>query len=337
MKKFFLITGSAGFIGFHLSKKLLDKGFDVVGVDNINSYYDKGLKLNRLKLLKKYKNFIFLKLDITNKKKLTSVFKKYNFFKVFNLAAQAGVRYSLKKPEEYIKSNLLGFYNILQLCKDFSVKHLIYASSSSVYGASKKLPFSEKDHCSHPIQLYAATKLSNELMAHSYSSLFNIPTTGIRFFTVYGPWGRPDQALFIFTKKIIEGQKIPVFNFGNHSRDFTYIDDIVEGILKVSSKIPKKNNNWDPKKPLPGSSKFPYKIFNIASNKKVKLMDYIKLIEKYLSKKAKIKKLPLQKGDVINVSSNINKISNTFNYKPKTNVKIGVKNFIDWYLKYYNK
>ena len=335
MKKNILITGAAGFIGFHLTKKLSEKGLKIVGVDNLNTYYDKNLKLARLKQLKKFKNFIFLKSDISDIKKLKKIFKKYNFSKVYNLAAQAGVRYSLKKPGEYVKSNLIGFYNILELSKKYFVSHLIYASSSSVYGASKKLPFSESDHCSHPIQLYAATKISNEMMAHAYSSLYNLRTSGIRFFTVYGPWGRPDQALFIFTKNILENKKINLFNYGNHSRDFTYIDDVVDGIIKIGNSKNSFQSKWNSKKPNPSFSKYPFSIYNIASNRRVKLTKYLNIIEKYLNKKAKIKTMPLQKGDVVDVCSDISKISKELNYLPKVDVNIGVKKFIDWYLDYY--
>jgi len=253
------------------------------------------------------------------------------------MAAQAGVRYSLEAPREYIKSNIIGFFNILELSKTKKVKHLIYASSSSVYGANKNFPFDEKNSCTHPIQLYAATKISNESMAHSYSSLYNLPTSGIRFFTVYGPWGRPDQALFIFTKNILNKKKINLFNYGNHTRDFTYIDDIVNGIEKIGNSIPKGNKKWNPKKPNPSFSKYPYQIYNIASDRKVKLTKYLDILEKKLNMKAKIKYLPLQKGDVPDVRSSIKKIKNKLNYKPKIKVEIGISRFVDWYKTYYNK
>ena len=336
MKKYYLVTGSAGFIGFSLALKLLKNNKTVYGIDNLNRYYDVNLKLSRLKILRKYKNFKFKKINICNSKVLEKIFKLQKFNYVFHLAAQAGVRYSLKKPDEYIKSNISGFFNILECCRKYKVKHLVYASSSSVYGANKNYPFSEKDNCSHPIQLYAATKLSNELMAHAYSSIYSLPTTGVRFFTVYGPWGRPDQALFIFTKKIIKNQVIKLFNFGDHSRDFTYIDDIVNGLVKIGKSIPRKNKNWNPKKPDPSFSHAPYQIFNIASNKRIKLTNYVKLIEKFLNKKAKINLLPLQTGDVVDVYSNISKIKKQLNYRPRTDVKKGVKNFIIWFKKYYN-
>ena len=330
----YLITGVAGFIGFHLAYKLLKQKKIVIGIDNLNTYYDVELKKSRLNILKKFSTFKFYKIDICNAEKLNNLFLKNKFKKVYHLAAQAGVRYSLEQPREYIKSNINGFFNILEVCKDFK-SYLIYASSSSVYGASEKFPFSEKDYCSHPIQLYAATKRSNELMAHSYSALYNLPTSGIRFFTVYGPWGRPDQALFLFTKNILNNKKINLFNRGKHSRDFTYIDDIIDGIIRIGNKIPKKNSSWKAKNPIPSSSKFPFEIYNIASNKNIKLTKYVSIIEKYLGKKALVNKMPLQKGDVINVSSNIGKISNKLKYKPKTNVESGVIKFIDWYLDYY--
>ena len=330
-----LITGVAGFIGFSLALKLLKKKIFVVGIDNLNSYYDLSLKKDRLKILKQYKNFKFLKIDISQNETLNKKLKKFSINRVYHLAAQAGVRYSLKAPREYIKANVVGFFNILEFSKNKKISHLIYASSSSVYGANKNFPFSEKDNCTHPIQLYAATKLSNELMAHSYSSLFNLPTSGVRFFTVYGPWGRPDQALFIFTKNIINNKKINLFNYGNHTRDFTYIDDIVEGLYKIGNKKPKKNNKWKPKYPDPSFSKFPYEIYNIASNKRVSLIKYLNLIEKFLEKKAKIAKLPLQKGDVKDVYSDITKIKNKLGYRPKVQVEKGVSEFINWYRSYY--
>ena len=335
-KTSFLITGVAGFVGFSLANKLIkNKNFKIIGVDNLNHYYDQKLKIDRLKILKKNKNFKFHKIDICNQKKLNLIFKKYNFSKVYHLAAQAGVRYSLLNPKLYIMSNIFGFFNILEFCKNYKIRHLIYASSSSVYGASKKFPFSEENNCSHPIQLYAATKRSNELMAHSYSSLYNIPTSGIRFFTAYGPWGRPDQALFKFTKNILEKKKIPLFNKGEHYRDFTYIDDLVDGIIKISNKIPKKKS-FDFKKTNPGTSYCPYEIYNIGSNKVVYLKKYLNLIEKNLKKKAILNLLPLQKGDMVKVSSNINKIKK-LNFNPKTDVTVGVKKFVDWYKDHYNK
>ena len=337
IKETYLITGVAGFIGFSLALNLLKKKKKIIGLDNLNNYYDVKLKKSRLEILSKFKNFKFAKTDLTNFIALKKIFKKNKFSHVFHLAAQAGVRYSLKAPEQYIKSNINGFYNILELSKLKKIKHFIYASSSSVYGANKNYPFSETSNCSHPIQLYAATKLSNEVMAHSYSSLYNLPTSGIRFFTVYGPWGRPDQALFIFTKNIIENKTINLFNYGNHTRDFTYIDDIVDGIIRIGKSIPKKNKKWDAKNPNPSFSKSPYQIYNISSNRRVKLTNYLKILEKNLRKKANIKYLPLQKGDVPDVSSSINKIKSKLNYNPKVNVETGIKKFVDWYKFYYKK
>ena len=334
MKEKILITGVAGFVGFSLALKLLKQNKIVHGLDNINNYYDVKLKEGRLKILKKFKKFFFYKIDIRSYSKLDKIFKIKRFTIVYNLAAQAGVRFSLKKPREYIESNIYGFFNILELSKNYKVKHLVYASSSSVYGANTNLPFSEKKIAVHPIQLYAATKLSNEIMAHSYSALYNLPTSGIRFFSVYGPWGRPDQALFIFTKSILEGKKINLFNYGNHSRDFTYIDDLINGIIKVGKKIPKYKKNK--KRLTQDTSKFPYEIYNLGSNKNVKLMTFLKLIEKYLNKKAKLNLKPLQKGDVINTSSNLKKSTGKLNYLPKVKVETGILKFIRWYTSYYN-
>ena len=337
MKKTYLITGAAGFIGFSLALNLLKKKINIIGLDNLNDYYDINLKKSRLKILKKFKNFKFSKIDLTNYNDLKKLFAKNKISFIYHLAAQAGVRYSLEAPRAYINSNIIGFFNILEVSRDNKIKHLVYASSSSVYGANKNFPFSESDNCTHPIQLYAATKLSNESMAHSYSALYKLPVSGVRFFTVYGPWGRPDQALFLFTKNILENKKIKLFNYGNHTRDFTYIDDIVDGLIKIGKKIPSINKNWNAKKPNPAFSKFPYQIYNIASNKRVKLTKYLDIIESYLGKKAKINSLPLQKGDVKDVYSNISKIKNELKYSPKTNVQTGIKNFINWYKTYYKK
>jgi len=329
-----LVTGSAGFIGFHLCRKLILKGHTVVGLDSINNYYDTKIKLERLKILKKIsKNFIFKKCDMSNFSLVKKIFKKYKFDQVVNLAAQAGVRYSIDNPKAYLDSNLVGFFNILDCSKQFKIKHLIYASTSSVYGNNSKLPFAEKNHADHPIQFYAATKRANELMAHSYSSLYNLPTTGLRFFTVYGPWGRPDMALFIFTKNILEEKKINLFNFGKHIRDFTYIDDIIEPILRLIKKPPKKN-----KKKLikdPSESSAPFKIYNIGNNDPKKLMDFVNAIEKKLNKKAKINYKPLQKGDVYETFADINKLLKVTKYKSKTDINIGIGKFVDWFREYY--
>ena len=318
--KNYLITGSAGFIGFHLSKKLLSEGFNVLGVDNLNNYYDQKIKQDRNNILKKYKNYRFNKIDIKDYKKLDRIFKKNSIHGVVNLAAQAGVRYSLKNPRSYIENNINGFFNILELSKKYRVKKFIYASTSSIYGLQKKFPLKENFNTDNPIQLYAATKKSNELMATSYSHLYKMDTIGLRFFTVYGPWGRPDMALFKFTKNIIKGKPIEVFNKGKHERDFTYVDDIVNGIFNII------NNK---------KSRFGAKIFNIGNGKKIKLLKYIQLIEKNLDRKSKKKFLPLQKGDVIKTLSDTKLIKKHYNYEAKTEVSYGVKKFIEWYVSYF--
>ncbi len=333
-----LITGAAGFIGFHLAKKFISKNHQVLGVDNINSYYDQKLKKDRIKFLQnisknnKKKLFTFKKISIDNYKLLSREFKKFKPDQVVNLAAQAGVRYSLLKPLEYIKSNLVGFANILDLSKEFKVKHLIYASTSSVYGGSKKKLLSEKDSVDHPLQLYAATKRANELMAHSYSNLYHLKTTGLRFFTVYGPWGRPDMALFLFTKNILKKKPIEVFNYGNHIRDFTYIDDIVDGIFRVSSKKFPQNKKI---KQNPSESNCPFRVLNIGNNNPITLEKYINEVEKELNIKAIKKYKPLQKGDVKKTHASIDKIKKLYGYKPKTNVATGIKKFVQWYKEYY--
>ena len=337
MKKKILVTGSAGFIGFSVCLKLLESGFNIVGIDNHNNYYDQKLKLGRLKILKKFSNYVHYRFDICDKSRLKKVFKYNNFDKVIHLAAQAGVRYSIEKPEAYINSNILGFFNILENCRYTKINHLVYASTSSIYGANTKIPFSESSSANHPLSLYAATKKSNELMAHSYSHLFKLPTSGLRFFTVYGPWGRPDMALFKFTKLILEGKKINVFNYGKHVRDFTYIDDIVSGILKVLKNPPKGNKKWNSNKPDPANSIDPWCVYNIGNNKPINLMHYIKVIEQTLSKKAKINFLPLQKGDVPSTRANISLLSKKFKFKPKVSINIGIKKFIDWYIGFYRK
>ncbi len=330
-----LITGCVGFIGFHLSKKLILNGHTVIGVDSINNYYGTKIKLDRLKILKKNsKKFIFKKEDISKYFFLEKIFKKYKVDQVINLAAQAGVRYSIENPKAYLDSNLVGFFNILECSKKFKVKHLIYASTSSVYGNNSKLPFKESRHADHPIQFYAATKRSNEIMAHSYSHLYGLPTTGLRFFTVYGPWGRPDMALFIFTKNIIEGKKIDLFNFGDHIRDFTYIDDIVEPIVRLVKKLPKKINRRL-KYNDPSESKAPFKIYNIGNNNPKKLREFLKAIENKVGKKAKINLKPLQKGDVYETYADTNKIYKLTGYKSKIDIDIGISNFVDWFRNYY--
>jgi len=327
-----LITGSAGFIGFNFSLYCLNKGHIVIGIDNINNYYDRNLKKQRLKILLKYKKFKFYKKDLSDFKSIKKIFEIYKPHTVVNLAAQAGVRYSIKHPMVYLNSNIYGFQNILELCVKHKTKHLIYASSSSVYGLNKNLPFNTEKKASHPISVYAATKRSNELMAHVYSNMYNLPTTGLRFFTVYGPWGRPDMSLFKFVKSIMENKIISVYNYGNHTRDFTYIDDAVHMIYKFLNRAPKRH-----KKIEENSSVSPWKIFNLSSNRPIKLMKFINKIEKYLDKKAKIKFLPLQKGDVEVTSGNMKNTIKYINYKPKFDLDYGIKMFINWYKKYYNK
>ncbi len=318
-KPTYLITGSAGFIGFHVCKILLQKNYHVIGIDNINNYYDVDLKLNRLKQLKKIKgNFKFYRVDISNYKKLEQIFKNLKNFKVIHLAAQAGVRYSLKFPKTYIRSNLLGFWNVLELSRKFKTKHFIFASSSSIYGANKKFPFTEKDNTDQPIQLYAATKKSNEVIAYSYSNIFKLKVTGLRFFTVYGPFGRPDMAIFKFTKNILENKVISVNNYGNHYRDFTYVEDIAKGIISVAS-VNKGEN---------------YHIYNIGNGKPVHLKNLIKMLEKLLNRKAKIKYLPLQKGDMIKTYSNTLKFNKAFHMK-FLSLNNGLKKFVKWFMYYY--
>jgi len=337
-----LITGVAGFIGFHVTKKLLERGDKIIGIDNLNSYYSVKLKKARLKLLIKTSkiskgSFLFLKKDINNRKAVQKCFQKYKFDRVIHLAAQAGVRYSLINPRRYIDTNIKGFFNILDESKNNKVPHFVYASTSSIYGANKTLPFKETHTTDHPIQIYAVTKKTNELMAHAYSSLYFLPTTGLRFFTVYGPWGRPDMALFNFVKNILSGKSIDIYNYGKHSRDFTFIDDIVEGAIKASDKICKANKNWNNKQPELGSSKVPFQVLNIGNGKRVKLLQFIKAIEKFTSKKAIIKNLPLQPGDIEDTFSNTQKIKKNYNYKPKTNIEDGVKLFVKWYKEFYGK
>ncbi len=328
-----LVTGCAGFIGFHVVKKLIKKNINVIGIDNINSYYSTKLKKDRLLVLEKFKNFKFHKIDLTNKKKLEHLVVKYKINYIVNLAAQAGVRYSIKNPFAYLKSNLIGFTNILEVARNNNVRHLVYASSSSVYGASKRQPYIEKDLAAHPLAFYGATKRSNELMAHAYSHLYNLPTTGLRFFTVYGPWGRPDMALFLFVKNISSGRPINIFNYGNHTRDFTYIDDIVECVCKLIFKIPKRKKNI--KFNDPSTSSAPFEILNIGNSSPTKLMDYVKEIEKQLGKKAIKKFLPIQKGDIGSTFASKKKLYKKIKFVPKTSIKQGIKKFINWYLDYY--
>ena len=330
-----LVTGAAGFIGYHLCCSFLDDGYEVLGIDNLNEYYDPSLKMARINKLDSYKNFIFKKTNIANKESITQIFKSFKPNKVVNLAAQAGVRYSIENPLAYIDSNIVGFAHILEGCHHNGVEHLVYASSSSVYGANTSMPFSIHQNVDHPLSLYAASKKSNELMAHSYSHLHDLPTTGLRFFTVYGPWGRPDMALFKFTKSILAGEPIDVFNYGKHRRDFTYIDDIVEGVIRVLDRPAPANLVWDSEQPDPGTSKAPWRVYNIGNNQPVELMDYIGALEKALDKKAEINLLPLQPGDVPDTYANVDDLVEQFDYKPATPMVEGVAQFIEWYRDYF--
>ncbi len=330
-----LITGAAGFIGFHLSKKLLDESHQVIGIDNFNDYYEPRLKESRLDILNKFDNFIFHKVDLKNKDEVDSIFTTYRPSHVINLAAQAGVRYSIENPYAYVDSNLIGFMNILEACRKYPVEHLLYASSSSVYGGNKVVPFSTNHNVDHPVSLYAATKKSNELMAHTYSHLYGIPTTGLRFFTVYGPWGRPDMAYFSFTKDILEGKPIKVFNHGKMERDFTYIDDIVEGIVKLIDKAPIANKEWDESKDDLSTSFAPYKIYNIGNNNPVTLMRFINSLESALGKEAEKVYMDMQPGDVLRTYADVSDLERDIKFKPSTSIEDGLKKFVDWYKSYY--
>ena len=348
----YLVTGTAGFIGFHVARQLLERGEDVVGLDIINDYYDVNLKYARLSEMgiarekviqgelvqsENFEGYRFVQLDLAEKEPLMELFAQEKFDVVIHLAAQAGVRYSLTNPEVYIQSNIVAFLNILESCRFHPVKHLVYASSSSVYGANEKMPFSTSDSVDHPISLYAASKKSNELMAHTYSHLFGIPTTGLRFFTVYGPWGRPDMALFLFTEAILAGEPIKVFNHGEMKRDFTYIDDIVEGVIRVADHTARPNPDFDPQNPDPGSGKAPFKVYNIGNSSPVLLMDYIKAVEKGLGKEAIMDMLPLQPGDVPASHADVTDLVADTGYKPNTSVQDGVQKFTEWYQDYYRK
>ena len=332
-----LVTGSAGFIGYHLSEKLLARGDTVTGLDNLNDYYQVSLKEARLDRLKAQPAFTFIHADLHDRPALEALFTENNFDAVINLAAQAGVRYSLENPHAYIDSNVVGFTNILECCRHHKIGHLVYASSSSVYGMNASMPFSVHDNVDHPISLYAATKKANELMAHTYSHLYNLPTTGLRFFTVYGPWGRPDMALFLFTKAILAGEPIKVFNNGKMQRDFTYIDDIVEGIIRVTDKPATPNSDWDAASPDPGTSSAPYRLYNIGNNNPVSLMDFIGAIEKALGKTAEKEFLPMQPGDVAATYADIDALIDSIDYHPQTPVQDGINNFIAWYLEHMHK
>ena len=332
-----LVTGAAGFIGFHVSQKLLARGDEVVGLDNINDYYDVNLKLARLARLEPQPGFTFARLDLVDRPGLEALFREHRFAAVINLAAQAGVRYSLENPQAYIDSNIVGFTNILECCRHHDVGHLVYASSSSVYGMNSAMPFSIHDNVDHPISLYAASKKANELMAHTYSHLFGLPTTGLRFFTVYGPWGRPDMALFLFTRAILAGEPIKVFNNGRMQRDFTYIDDIVEGVVRVMDKTATPNPDWDGARPDPGTSSAPYRLYNIGNNNPVELSEFIDAIEQALGKKAHRELLPMQPGDVAATYADIDDLEADVGYRPATPLREGIGRFVAWYLQHMHK
>lgn len=345
-----LITGTAGFIGFHLAKKMLERGDEIIGLDSINDYYDIRVKYGRLsetgiekdrieynKLISSslHPKYQFIQLNLEDKANLDKLFAEHKFDKVINLAAQAGVRYSLTNPDAYIDANIVGFLNILECCRHYQIQHLTYASSSSVYGLNENQPFSTKDNVDHPISLYAASKKSNELMAHTYSHLFKIPTTGLRFFTVYGPWGRPDMALFLFTKAIFENRPIDVFNYGEMQRDFTYVDDIVEGVIRVNDNPPKENPDWNPNSDDPSTSSAPYKVYNIGNNNPVKLMDFITAIENKLGITAEKNMLPIQAGDVPATYADVSDLIRDLDYKPETTIQEGIDKFVDWYREFF--
>ncbi|MEI7706799.1 MAG: NAD-dependent epimerase [Chlorobium sp.] len=330
-----LVTGAAGFIGFHVCKQLLERGDTVTGLDNMNDYYDVSLKEARLAMLLPYEGFTYIKADIADRDAIEELFRKSCFERVVNLAAQAGVRYSLINPHAYINSNILGFLNILEGCRHHGVKHLVYASSSSVYGANETMPFSVHDNVDHPLSLYAASKKANELMAHTYSHLYNLPTTGLRFFTVYGPWGRPDMALFLFTDAIVNNKPIQVFNYGNHRRDFTFVDDITEGVIRTLDHVAEPNPDWSGLAPDPGSSRAPWRVYNIGNSSPVNLMDYIGAIEHELGRTAEKEFLPMQPGDVPDTYADVDQLIQDVNYKPETTVQQGIKRFITWYRNYY--
>lgn len=345
-----LITGTAGFIGYHLVKRFTNEEHIIIGLDNINDYYDVKLKYSRLEetgisrekieynklvVSEKFKNYSFIKLNLEDRENVKKLFEEEKFDIVCNLAAQAGVRYSIENPYAYIDSNINGFINILEGCRHNEVKNLVYASSSSVYGLNKKMPFSTENNVDHPVSLYAATKKSNELMAHSYSNLYAIPTTGLRFFTVYGPFGRPDMAYYKFTKKIMENKPIDVYNYGKMKRDFTYIDDIIDGVYKTLFFIPKENTNWNAENPNPSFSKAPFRVYNIGNNKPENLMDFISVLEKNIGKKAKINMMPMQAGDVKATWADTEDLERDLGYKPDTPIEVGIKNFVDWYVDYY--
>jgi UDP-glucuronate 4-epimerase len=330
-----LVTGVAGFIGSQTAKALLDRGDEVIGIDNLSSYYDVNLKLARLSLLEGRSNFRFVKADLADRGAIERVFADHRPERLINLAAQAGVRYALDHPYAYADSNLVGFLNILEGCRNHGVEHLVFASSSSVYGANTRMPYSVHDNVDHPLSLYAATKKANELMAHSYSQLFNLPITGLRFFTVYGPWGRPDMALFSFTKKMLAGEPIDVFNFGQHARDFTYIDDVVAGVIATLDKVAKPNPNWNSAKPDPASSSAPYRLYNIGNNQPVELMYFIECIERAVGKKALKNLLPAQPGDVPRTFADVDALVADIGFQPRTPIEEGIRRFVEWYREFY--
>ena len=332
-----LVTGAAGFIGSHTAHRLLDRGDEVVGFDNVNDYYDPTLKEARLARLTPLPGFSFVKASLEDREALDAAFDAFKPQRVVNLAAQAGVRYSLENPRAYIDANIVGFLNVLEACRHKGVEHLVYASSSSVYGSNRKLPFAVEDSVDHPVSLYAASKKANELMAHTYSHLFRLPTTGLRFFTVYGPWGRPDMALFLFTKKILAGEPIDVFNFGKHTRDFTYIDDIVEGVIRTLDRVPGPDAGFDPLAPTPATSAAPYRVYNIGNHTPVQLSRYIELIEEATGKTATKNLLPLQPGDVPDTEAEVSALMRDTGYAPETPVEIGVKRFVEWYRAFYGQ
>ena len=330
-----LVTGAAGFIGSFAAQRFLARGDEVVGLDNLNDYYDVNLKRARLARLEKQAGFRFVKLDLAEQGGMAALFAREKFQRVVHLGAQAGVRHSLKDPHSYVHSNVVGTLNVLEGCRHNAVGHLVYASTSSVYGASTKMPFSTHEPASHPLSLYAASKRATELMAHNYSALFGVPTTGLRFFTVYGPWGRPDMALFLFTRAILEGQPIEVFNHGHHKRDFTYVEDIVEGIVRASDRVAAPDPAWDSANPDPASSRHPYRLYNIGSNRPVELLRYIEVLEECLGRKAEMRMQPLQPGDVPDTFADVDDLIADVGYKPDTPIEVGVRNFVDWYLEFY--
>ena len=330
-----LVTGAAGFIGSHLSERLLARGDEVLGYDNLNAYYDPALKEARLARLTPQDGFSFVRASLEDRAALEAAFDDFRPQRVVNLAAQAGVRYSLENPHAYIDSNIVGFLNILEACRHRGIEHLVYASSSSVYGANRKLPFAVEDSVDHPVSLYAASKKANELMAHTYSHLFGLPTTGLRFFTVYGPWGRPDMALFLFTKKILAGEPIDVFNHGHHTRDFTYVDDIVEGVIRTLDRVPGPDPAYDPLAPTPASSLAPYRVYNIGNHQPVQLLRYLEVLEDCLGRKAEKRLLPMQPGDVPDTEADVEALRRDTGYSPATPIETGVRRFVEWYREYY--